>query len=221
MKLLIGKKQKDVLDVGCGTGETLLYLQSIGLAENVCGVDRSELAVKYARQRGLKNIKKGEAEKLPYKDSSFDLVLFLDVLEHIEDDVKAVSEAKRVLRPDGRIIVTSPAQMFIWSAHDENQGHFRRYEKKDVLSLGNKVKMELGYLSFFNFILSPVIVFVRLFGKTGVGKRIVNYDNYINYNISKNGLVNGLLTMIFWVDVVVAKYVGWPFGISVAWVFKK
>lgn len=221
LKKLIGDKQKDVLDVGCGTGETLLYLKDQGLAENVNGVDRSLLAVRYANKRGLKNVRQGEAERLTYKDNSFDLVLFLDVLEHIKDDARAVSEAKRVLRPGGRIIVTSPAQMFIWSTHDENQGHFRRYEKKDVLAVGNKVNMRLEYLSFFNFILSPVIVFVRLFGKTSVGKRVVNYDNYINFNISKSVFVNGILTMIFWVDVMIARYVGWPFGISVAWVFRK
>ncbi len=218
---LIGNRQKDILDVGCGTGETLVFLKEKGLAQNVYGVDKSPLAVKYARQRGLVNVREGLASKLPYKNESFDLVLFLDVLEHIKDDVGAVKEAKRVLRPGGRVIVTSPAQMFIWSAHDENQGHFRRYERNDVFDLAGRVNMKLEYMSFFNFFLSPIIVVVRLFGRTGLGKRVINYDNYINYNISKNSLVNSLLTIIFWVDVMIARYMRWPFGISVAWVFGK
>ena len=105
MKQFIGKSRpKKILDVGCGTGETLSFLQDTYPNTQLFGIDSSNKAISFSKKRGHKNIFKASALNLPFDDNYFDIVLFLDVLEHIGNDAKAISEAKRVLKKNGRII---------------------------------------------------------------------------------------------------------------------
>src|SRR6185295_3349533 len=97
-----------ILDVGCGTGANLEMLSEFGAAE---GVDVSNEALTFCRQRGLNNVKLGEAEKLPYPDESFDLVTGLDVVEHLDDDLAGLREMRRVLKPEGVAFLFVPAFM--------------------------------------------------------------------------------------------------------------
>jgi len=91
-----------VLDIGCGAG-----FISNAMAEKkwqVCGIDLSEssleVAKKFDRSRQVQYLK-GDAHALPFEDSLFDIVMCLDVLEHVSDPAKAIKEAARVLKPSG------------------------------------------------------------------------------------------------------------------------
>jgi len=92
-----GPGQPRILDIGCGTGANLELLSKFGEAE---GVDVSTEALNFCRARGLKSVKQGAAENLPYDDRSFELVTGLDVVEHLDDDVAGLREMHRVLRAD-------------------------------------------------------------------------------------------------------------------------
>ena len=83
------REQPRILDVGCGTGANLEMLSQFGSAE---GVDVSAEALEFCQARGLKNVRRGEAEHLPYDDNSFDLVTGLYVVEHLDDDVAGLKE---------------------------------------------------------------------------------------------------------------------------------
>ena len=72
-----------ILDVGCGTGANLEMLSQFGKAE---GVDVSDDALEFCKRKGL-TAQKGLAEKLPFRDESFDITTALDVVEHLDDDV--------------------------------------------------------------------------------------------------------------------------------------
>jgi SAM-dependent methyltransferase len=73
-----------ILDVGCGTGANLEMLSRFGDAE---GIDVSHDALNFCRERGLQNVKWGEAARLPFESETFDLVTAFDVVEHLDDDV--------------------------------------------------------------------------------------------------------------------------------------
>src|SRR5688572_28774679 len=77
-----------ILDVGCGTGANLEMLAQFGASE---GVDVSDDALEFCRAKGLK-VHKGLAEKLPFAESSFDVVTALDVVEHLDGDVSGLRE---------------------------------------------------------------------------------------------------------------------------------
>lgn len=221
-QLLRGKHPERILDIGCGTGETLTFLQTLFPDAELFGVDTSYDSVSYSQKRGHKNVVFADANKLPYKHDKFDVILFLDVLEHIKDDTKALLEAKRVLAKNGEIIITSPALPFLWSDHDKNQGHFRRYTEKEVYKLAEKSKLQLKRVGYFNFFLSPIIILVRLLGKLPYLHFIVRYDNGINYNVAYHPYINKLLSTIFKMELwFFMKGVRFPFGISIIVQLKK
>lgn len=116
-----------ILDLGCGLGETTRKLESFG---TVIGVDTAKEAVQMARERGLSQVEVMNICSLSLPSDFFDLVTAFDVLEHIEDDQKALGEICRVLKKGGLFLLTVPACPWLWSFHDESLGHKRRYTKK-------------------------------------------------------------------------------------------
>lgn len=107
-----------VLDYGCGRGEIVYYFSNKGILS--IGVDYSTDAISICKNtyRFNKNLKwhliKGH--KLPFKENYFDIIFFLDVIEHIYDEelLKILSEFKRVLKPGGQIIIhTNPNKLYL------------------------------------------------------------------------------------------------------------
>lgn len=97
----------DCLDLGCGDGSASgPYLARH--AGSYVGADISERAVHAAQERGLKAITIDDAGKLPFGDASFDVVVCIEVLEHLYEPQLAAAEALRVLRPGGRFLATVP-----------------------------------------------------------------------------------------------------------------
>jgi 2-polyprenyl-3-methyl-5-hydroxy-6-metoxy-1,4-benzoquinol methylase len=107
-----------VLDLGCGRGEVLLACARRGAA--VAGVDYSHAAVEISRETlaevAQAEVVQGDVAQLPWPDASFDRVLSGDVIEHLHpaDGAAMLREARRVLRPGGRVVVhTSPNRLFL------------------------------------------------------------------------------------------------------------
>jgi SAM-dependent methyltransferase len=141
-----------ILDLGCGTGGVLTHLGALG---DACGIDPSPEAAQYCHRRGLQ-MALGSGLELPYRDQSFDAVLALDVIEHVQDDIGLLREARRVLRPGGIAVLTVPALPWLWSSHDVVNHHFRRYMRgtleKSVCGAG----LEPMWTSYYNALLLPL-----------------------------------------------------------------
>jgi len=222
IKQLLGKKRyKKILDVGCGTGENLVFLETLFPKTKLYGIDLYQRAVTFAKNRGHKKIFRANAVNLPFKDNFFDAVLFLDVLEHIKDDQSAVEEAKRVLKEKGRIIITSPALGFIWSEHDIKQGHQKRYTKREIRNLAQNVGLKTSFISYFNFFLSLPIIVIRLLSRVKLFRAFSNYDNSINFDIVNFVVLNSFLKRIFVFEIKMLKDIKFPFGISISAVLSK
>lgn len=101
------KTGESVLDIGCGDGAVGALLQKeVGV--KVTGLDISEEAVKKARQKGI-DAKIGNSEqKLPFDDNSFDKVFWGDNIEHLFNPALAIKEIRRVLKKEGRLILSCP-----------------------------------------------------------------------------------------------------------------
>ena len=107
-------KDKDVLDVGCGVGEYFQKFQELGA--RVWGVDVEPENVAQARKL-IKNVSLAPAENLPFPKETFDMVFLHEVLEHVQDDRKALEEAARVLRPGGKVIIFVPNRLYPFETH--------------------------------------------------------------------------------------------------------
>lgn len=150
--------QRLVLDVGSGAGNMAHHLAHYG---HVIGVDYNARPLPVAAQRGL-DACQGVGEQLPFADESFDVVALLDTVEHIANELGVFAECVRVLRPGGKLIVTVPAFMWLWSYNDEINDHERRYTAPEL-----EMKLELSGLrvkrtTYTSFFLFPLVAGVRL-----------------------------------------------------------
>jgi len=131
--------ESKLLDIGCGTG---------WLAEkfpSYTGIDGSPEAVEIARGLG-RNVIEGDVDKpLPFADESFDAVVMKDLLEHVADPVGLVREARRVVRPGGRVFASSPdAQRWVW----DDYSHRRPFTKKSYRLLFADQGFEVERIGF-------------------------------------------------------------------------
>ena len=120
-------------------------------------LDLSAKALSFCRDRGLEQLVRGDAAQPPFGDGTFDIVLALDLIEHVEDDRAALSGLWRVLKPGGRLIVFTPAFQFLWSAQDRVSHHFRRYTAPELRSKLVEAGYAIDKLSYANTLLFPVV----------------------------------------------------------------
>jgi SAM-dependent methyltransferase len=97
-------------------------------------VDLSENAVQ-ALQRAGARAQVASIGKLPFADASFDVACAMDVVEHVSDDVGALTELSRVLADDGVLLISVPLFARCWTPFDDLVGHFRRYEPEQLVQL--------------------------------------------------------------------------------------
>jgi len=193
-----------ILDVGCGTGANLLMLSKYGDAE---GVDVSEDALAFCRERGLGNVKLGAAEDLPYDDGTFDLVTALDVVEHLDDDLAGLREMRRVLRPGGRVLLFVPTFMFLWGLQDDVSNHRRRYRMPELQRVLEQAGFEVERTTYANItFFMPILAMRKLMRMTGIKAESEN-----NINVSA---LNGVLARMLGAESFVLRYMNIPFGVS-------
>ena len=160
-----------LVDVGCGTGANLPMLRrAVAPDGEVYGLDFSPLALQWARTEGdlgalngRVHLSQGDALALPLRDECADVVTMLDVLEHLSDDARALSEVRRILRPGGALVLSVPAYQHLWSAHDEALHHFRRYEKSGLSRVLHRAGFGVWRLSFAMSLMPPLAWFWRRF----------------------------------------------------------
>jgi ubiquinone/menaquinone biosynthesis C-methylase UbiE len=105
---------KRILDIGCGMG--MYVSQFRQFSSEVHGVDVDPDKVERA-SAWLPNLHVAQAEDLPFPDSSFDVILLNEVIEHVEDDVQTIREAYRVLAPGGHIVIYAPNRLYPFETH--------------------------------------------------------------------------------------------------------
>lgn len=150
-----------VLDAGCGTGGLIRRCAALEPAWQWTGVDVSPLAVEVARSRTTAEIREASVTALPFPEASFDAVVFADVLYHLDDDVAALREARRVLRPQGLLVVNVPAYPWLWSYHDEATHARRRYGRDELRQKLSAAGFCIERLTNWNALLLPLVAVRR------------------------------------------------------------
>jgi SAM-dependent methyltransferase len=207
----LNKPRPLILDVGCGTGANLEMLSQFGSAE---GVDVSEEALAFCHARGLSSVRLGEAEHLPYEDSSFDLVTGLDVVEHLDNDLAGLNEMRRVLRRDGRALLFVPAFMFLWGVQDDISNHRRRYTLANLKQVVRQAGFEVERATYANLTFFIPILIGRLL------MRLTGFRPASENNLTL-GFLNGVLGSIFGAEAILLRRLNFPFGVSIICVARR
>lgn len=124
---------KIVLDIACGSGYGAKLLAS--KAKKVYGVDINETSISYARKHyGAKNIeyKVGDGERIPLEDNSVNVITTFETIEHIKDYQKFLKEVKRVLKPDGLAVISTPNDL---EFAEGNHFHQHEFEYEELMGL--------------------------------------------------------------------------------------
>lgn len=134
-------KNKNILDVGCWTGQFEKLIRND--AKKITGVDPGSEAIEYANALFKKNknivFKVGVAQDLPFNNSKFDVVLFIEVIEHLQnnDELRAIQEIRRVLKKKGTLLLTTPHKNLLSILLDPAYFliNHRHYSEKYLVSL--------------------------------------------------------------------------------------
>src|SRR5437868_2953851 len=153
------REERQALDLGCGAGLNLDHLAKY--AEPV-GTDFSEEALRFCLARGHKRLCKADAAELPFRDRQFDIITALDVIEHLDDDLTALVELRRTLRPGGLLIISVPAYPALWSYWDDILGHRRRYTVGAMRGVARAAGLVVRKASYSNALILAPSVAVRV-----------------------------------------------------------
>ena len=156
-----------ILDAGCGTGGNLAWWQRradtrIGAVGT--GIDLSPDALTFGSRRGLTRLGRASVSDLPFADQTFDGVLSLDVIYHLNvaDDRRALAEFARVTRPGGWVCVRVPAFNSLRSAHDSAVHTRERYRRGPLAERVAQVGMVVDRATYANALLFPAAVASRI-----------------------------------------------------------
>jgi len=150
----------DILEVGAGIGSNTRLLDTGGAGRWVCLEPDPELTSQLTKNLTTQSTQRsyeivcGTLESLP--GQSFDTIIYIDVLEHIEHDAVEMKNAASHLRPGGHVIVLSPAHQRLFSPFDAAIGHFRRYNRATLLAAAppNLTLERMRYLDCAGMLLS-------------------------------------------------------------------
>lgn len=215
-----GNRRK-ILDIGSGAGNMAHHLAHYG---EVIGLDANPRPLPVAAQRGLAAIQ-GSGDSLPFANHEFDLVALLDTIEHIPDEFGVLEECRRVLKPGGKLMITVPAFMWLWSYNDEINAHQRRYTAPELRHKLEMAGFTTKLLSYNNFFLFPVVAGLRLLRphKPNLESPHLTDDEKV-YQVEMEPIaepVNSILHAVGWLEAELIERVALPFGVSVLCIAEK
>lgn len=200
---------RSLLSIGCGPAEGLDWLvQFAGPQGRVTGLDIDPIHAR-SLPSGVGFVT-GTVERAPFADHSFDVVLALDVLEHLDDDVSGLLETVRLVKQGGLLLVTVPALPSLWGGHDVVSEHRRRYTKKTLTRLFEEAALSGYQVKYFNTILFPAVGLVR-WSRRALGLANRPQSDFENHRPS---MMNEILKWTFGLESRFINHAPMPIGVS-------
>lgn len=205
---LLPKKPNEILDVGAGVGWFSRWFVENGYASCATCVDPG-----YASEHE-ENLAGGQQIRFlrSIDSSDADLVLLMDVLEHVDDDVELLKTYWAKAKPGAVFVITVPAFQFLWSAHDDYLDHRRRYTASQLAETITRAGAKPEQLNYYYASIFPIAVLVRFLRR--------NRASTSSDMRPASPLVNTMLTGLLRLEAPVARWNRLA-GLSVVALFQK
>jgi len=203
------KNSISIASVGCGPAEGLRWLdQFIGPRGKIVGIDVEPIHARRIAPHIEYVI--GKLETALIASGSFDAVLALDVLEHLDNDAAGLYQAAQMVKPGGLLLITVPALPSLWGGQDVISHHRRRYTKATLLRTFERAGLPPPRVSYFNTLLFPPVAAVRWTRRAlGMASR-----SRSDFEDTPPGAVNNILASIFSVERHLIPRMRLPVGVS-------
>ncbi|MCB0736720.1 MAG: class I SAM-dependent methyltransferase [Bacteroidetes bacterium] len=199
---------QSLLDIGGGNGSLTKQLINNGI--NCTLLEPGEVGIANAKAAGIENLICSSLKEAKFKENAWESVGLFDVLEHVKDDDDFAAELHRILKPDGFLILTVPAYQSLFSAFDEEVGHFRRYTLNTLCTKLKSVGFEIRYSSYlFSWLPMPMFVTRKMLGSGA--KKADRKKGHLNGNRALSELAQMAFKHEKWM---IEKGLSIPFGSS-------
>lgn len=189
----IGKSDK-IIEIGAGTGNVARMLLEKGYQVSVGEIHST--GIEYAKNYGIHERYQFDLMRCPFKEH-FDVVGMFDVLEHIEYDHKALENVNQMLKPNGKVVITVPAHMWLWSREDKIAHHKKRYELHQITKLFNDNNFRVIEAKNFFVTILPLLYLRTITHRDN--QKEVSKDEY-NKSIKVNSIVNKVLDILLSIE---------------------
>ena len=177
-------------DIGSGLGEVSSYLTSVGV--ECVAVEPNRLGAQVSSENGVFSIQ-GDLHALELPVSSIEAVGLFDVLEHLDNADKVLSEIYRVLGSEGKLFITVPATKWLWSASDDLAGHHLRYTRKKIRQQLKNAGFEVLSIRYFFFsLVLPILILRAVPYRLGV-RSLIDDTKLVQ---KKSGWMSRLITKV-------------------------
>src|SRR5262249_19298355 len=211
-----GRSDLDILDAGCGSGGNAHFLRRYGKGT---GIDLAAEALALGKTSVRGRLARGSVLAIPCLGASFDLVTSFEVLYHraVPDELMALREARRVLRPGGRLLVRLPAYQFLLRRHDREVHTRQRYTAGRVRALLQAGGFAVERCTYINTLLFPLAVVQQL------AERVLpNLTSNSSNLVPPSAVLNEALRWPLAAEAAwIASGRSFPFGLSIACMARK
>ena len=192
IKLILKKEEfkgKSGIEIGFGSGEMLIYFVKNKL--EMSGFDESEFANEVANERLFQKNQKIDLYKsyLEIPKNYFDFLFSFEVLEHIKEDSSSLDNWLKLLKENGKIIISVPAHQHRFGVMDKSVGHYRRYDKNNLIKLLESKDLQL--IHFWNYGFPIINILENISNLLLINKKNNNYNqkeilSYKSFDTSNN-----------------------------------
>ncbi len=203
-----------LVEGGIGSARNLVVFRELGYT--VTGFDVMSESVDHARRRGLDDVRIHDLSRpWPREPESTEVVVLLDVLEHLEDPVEVMQHVRRILKPGGGLVFTVPAYRWLYGDWDKRLGHFRRYTAGEMRRQAAAAELRVHSMTHWNAFTFPAAVAVRSYQRLfPAASRGTEFPRV-------TPAVNQMLLSMAGVERWLVDHTRLPFGLSLVGVLKK
>ena len=210
----ITARQPAILEIGCSSGYLLRELAAAFPEALVMGADHTLASLEALAERlPAVPLLRFDATRCPLPDAALDVVVMLNVLEHIERDDLALAHAARILKPGGVLVLEVPAGPRLYGGYDRQLMHCRRYDMAGLERLTAAAGLRTRAKSHLGFLLYPAFWLAKTLTRSAAPGAASKAGSTVARSIALTGRVNRLGYGLMGLEGRLRRVLPMPFGI--------